>query len=463
MPVFYLLHQFVGLLPRLIELAALALIAALIIHYRQEVLFAWRRFWYRFPVLGRAKQLSKQLTIVGEGENEWFLSERTLCGEFKAYLDRRISDPALYKLSRSYLRKVREIGRRPMTVWSWLLISILVFVESLGFSYVLAGYTLPGASEALQGPGALLLAMVLAIILVFVTHHAGREWHKCTLVNHARVMWKSDPAKQDNLSSRVATIEDDAEDDNAKPYLQLIARLEANVEYRPGVPWINIAMVVAIIFIASFAFYVRYETLQTNQTQCVLADPGAPPPSILSGSGLPDLVTGSDEVNRHNGQSQACNSFSRASVATYLLLAVLFVFIQIIGWILGFRSGFAGIESKHAWKRTHRFGNEKEYSNWLVNERRRIVGIAQGHLANLQSLIRKHAEAHTIDKDVLELSRTAGKRTFIRYVAEEEAEEEKQKDKSGGATPGAAKEPAEGARADGVSKSVGTGVEAGPA
>lgn len=36
------------------------------------------------------------------------------------------------------------------TSLSWVLTIALVFVEAMGFSYVLAGHTLPGASENMQ-------------------------------------------------------------------------------------------------------------------------------------------------------------------------------------------------------------------------------------------------------------------------------------------------------------------------
>lgn len=50
----------------------------------------------------------------------------------------------------------------------WIVIFLLVVAKALGFSYVLAGYTI--ASESLQQIGALAIAFVIFIILIGFTH-----------------------------------------------------------------------------------------------------------------------------------------------------------------------------------------------------------------------------------------------------------------------------------------------------
>lgn len=58
--------------------------------------------------------------------------------------------------------------------------------KALGFSYVLAGYTIPGASESLQQIGALAIAFVIYIILVGFTHFTGGEIYRNTMLKKIR-------------------------------------------------------------------------------------------------------------------------------------------------------------------------------------------------------------------------------------------------------------------------------------
>ncbi|MFX5817271.1 hypothetical protein ABTE26_20460, partial [Acinetobacter baumannii] len=69
----------------------------------------------------------------------------------------------------TYLTKSGDNGRKATPNWIWLLTISMVFVEAMGFSYVLAGYTLPGASENLQQTGAYGIAFLISVILVAFT------------------------------------------------------------------------------------------------------------------------------------------------------------------------------------------------------------------------------------------------------------------------------------------------------
>lgn len=403
-------------------IATITLVGLVWSHW-EEVTFLWMRMCYAFPLIGKARRLSRNMGIGGTASSPWFVSEQTLCHEFKRYLTKRVPDARLYALSKNYLRKVRETGRAPLSVWGWLLISTLVFLESLGFAYVLAGYTLPGSSEALQIPGAIGIAVLISIGLVLFTHVAGHEWHRRDLVKKARAMWLVDdsPDRKHLIDHEQASLERDGDDDSAKSYMKLIARLNTNAEVTPGFAWLNFILIVFVLILALGAFFVRYQTLESNQIQCVLDASPASPNEFFSGAlpdpnALPQVLTAPDAKNRQLGAKQECDSFAKASVVTYIVLAVLFVLIQVIGWTLGYRTGFAGVESKAAWSRVRNFGNSQEYENWLTREKQRIYAISQRHLANLQSMIRKRARDRGVNTREELLSRASGERTFARFV-----------------------------------------------
>ena len=161
----------------LISIILLSLITAVIImKYWDRVKFWWTCTWYSFPVIGKISKLSKDITSVDE--KGWFSSETTLCSDFHRYYDRFDKDPEHYDRCKSYLSKADELGRKPFPLIMWIVVFALVILEALGFAYVLAGFTIPGASESLQQYGAFGIALIISIILVGFTHWTGHEVYK---------------------------------------------------------------------------------------------------------------------------------------------------------------------------------------------------------------------------------------------------------------------------------------------
>ena len=162
-------------------LAIIVVVSAVLVvrrHY-DDVRFWLMCVWYRVPLIGKNARLARDLRLTDDG---WFASEITLCADFEMQLRRRADDPALYDKATRYLQKVQEHGRRPMGIWHWLWIAVLVIAEAAMFGYVLAGYVTPGGSEALQLQGALAIGILIASVLVWMTHMMGKELHKRSLI-----------------------------------------------------------------------------------------------------------------------------------------------------------------------------------------------------------------------------------------------------------------------------------------
>ena len=136
----------------------------------QQLKWWWFNTWVNFPVIGRIATLSRDANedVSYPG---WFSGERTLCQEYKNFV--HVQDEHDFNEKVTYLTKAGDNGRRNTPGWIWLLTVSMVFVEALGFSYVLAGYTIPGASENLQQTGAYGIAFLISVILVAFTHYTS--------------------------------------------------------------------------------------------------------------------------------------------------------------------------------------------------------------------------------------------------------------------------------------------------
>lgn len=118
------------------------LAVVVIVSLWEKVRWWWFNTWVNFPLIGRIATLS------GDHNEDtaypgWFSGERTLCQEYKNFV--HIQDEHDFNEKITYLTKAGDNGRKDTPKWIWLLTVSMVFVEAMGFAYVLAGYTLPGA------------------------------------------------------------------------------------------------------------------------------------------------------------------------------------------------------------------------------------------------------------------------------------------------------------------------------
>ena len=185
---FIMQHQ----IETLLLVFGIILLAFFITHW-QEVKFWWLNFSYNFPIIGKMSTLARD--IEGFDENhKWFYSEERLCRDYYNFYEKVDKDSESFDEAKAYLHSVGELGRKPTPTFIWIMIFVLVIVEAFGFAYVLAGFTIPGASEATQQKGAVGVAAMLAILLVWLTHMTGQELHKNSLIKKIRRWYKNDNA-----------------------------------------------------------------------------------------------------------------------------------------------------------------------------------------------------------------------------------------------------------------------------
>jgi hypothetical protein len=376
----------------------------------------WLNTWASFPMIGRIASLSKDLNR-DTTDKAWFKAEKALCRDYKKFI--RIQDEHDFNEKIEYLNKAGDNGRKPTPTWIWLLTVAMVFVEAMGFSYVLAGYTLPGASENMQQTGAYGIAFLISIILVALTHFAGHELHQSSHIKNARREWAEDGRTHKFTTGNLPLAKPQSADDGQPAYTQLANRVGTHESYK-----IAGLTVVFVIVVAVFATYVRGQVLEKTLHEEVVGKSTQMSIAITANSdglnmavktpgnpALPDADVAQNQAAKDKAVMDEINIDRHGGWGTFIVLAFVFVFLQILGVIFGYRWGFAGQNSAAAY-RAIGGGRYTTYAD-VREHYKEIADAAQAKLENLQQrLMARNAVAgtdgmHTTKTfyDFMELSR----------------------------------------------------------
>ncbi|WP_283150511.1 hypothetical protein [Silvimonas soli] len=361
------------------SIVSILLAAVVIATLWEKVKWWWMNTWYAFPVIGATARLARDSNRAGD--NGWFKSELTLCRDYKKFI--RIRDEHDFNEKITYLTKAGDLGRRGTPFLIWVLTCALVFIEAMGFSYVLAGYTIPGASENLQQMGAVGIAFMISVLLVAFTHFSGHELYVSSKIAAARRGWKDNQRSHDFQSGDIALARSQNLDDDTPHYTQLANRVGAHAKYI-----VTIGTAVFILFVAIGATYVRGQVLekmlhqQVVGEQSTLAQPAANSGLDMSSNALPpDDVKSNNDANTRAQQDEE-NIDRHGGWGTFIVLAFIFVFLQLLGVLFGFKWGFAGRESDLAFKAIGR-GRYSSYADVRAHYSE-IADAAQARLEGLQ-------------------------------------------------------------------------------
>jgi len=350
----------------------------------------WHNTWYSLPLIGKISSLSKDPNK-DPVDTAWFKVEKTLCRDYKQFI--RIQDEQDFDEKITYLTKAGDIGRRSTPKLIWILTVALVFVEAMGFSYVLAGYTLPGASENLQQTGAYGIAFLLSVILVAFTHFSGHELYKSGKIKSARQEWIESGRKGKTTTGTVPLAKPQSVDDDQPGYVQLMNRVGTIPSY-----YATIGTAVFVVVIAIFATYVRGQVLEkqlqqliTGQTSssvnnAVTLDSDSLNMSAKQPSNGGIVLPADDAAANRSAEQKAIadevNIDRQGGWGTFIVLAFIFVFLQILGIFFGFRWGFAGQQSEDAFNAIGA-GRYSSYAD-VREHYKDIADTAQSKLEHLQ-------------------------------------------------------------------------------
>ena len=409
-------QQVVTLLPYLGIAVLAGLVSVLVKRHYDDIRFWLMCVWYRTPVIGKNARLARDLRLTDDG---WFASEITLCADFDMQLQRRADDPTLFDKATRYLQKVQEHGRRPMGFWHWLWILVLVIAEAAMFGYVLAGYVTPGGSEALQLQGAFLIGLLVASVLVWMTHKTGRELHQRALIQKARTWWnqyKKEPRPNLTDAKGQVGLSNDEKDDHEPEYIQLLNRVEHNHNATPGGGvWIGATALLVVLF-AVGAFYVRSQTQQTLLAEDAQLAVESTSTYSFGTDDLPDEVVSEQGAAAERLENQIKEWKLNAGNVTFFLLAILFGGIQFIGIWLGRSHSLVGRESRRAYALTSRFGSSGQFEVWHEQIKARISRIADSMLSTLQGKLGRRAASEGIGDALRDAAAKATERNFDAYL-----------------------------------------------
>ena len=426
------------------------IVVAFIITHWQEVKFWWLNFSYNFPIVGKMSGLAKDIEGFDES-HKWFYSEERLCRDYYNFYEKVDKDSESFDEAKAYLHSVGELGRKPTPTFIWIMIFTLVIVEAFGFAYVLAGFTIPGASEATQQKGAMGVAAMLAILLVWLTHMTGQELHKNTLIKKIRRWYKNDNAGGSNWrdlkpDEQLISIDNTFEDEKSPNYIRMLNRLDVNDKVQAT----YIKTILTLLFIGAVAIgatYIRHITLQNeiasahesainifNDDASPFGDASADDMGTLFGDATTDDAE-DDLASLFGGEAASTSSQSNAPAsklsnedinnqkggdATFVILGLLFVFIQILGIFFGMHYDYAGRESKEAYECLKGFSTKKSFLSYYEKAKTHIARVAQKQLQKLQHKMNIINDHSGTDAETTAILRNNKDRTFKQYLTFED-------------------------------------------
>ena len=432
-------------------IAFAVMVLAFVITHWQEVKFWWLNVTYNFPFIGKISRLSSD--IEGFDENhKWFYSEERLCRDYYNFYVKVDKDSESFDEAKAYLHSAGELGRKPTPTLIWVMIFALVIVEAFGFAYVLAGFTIPGASEATQQKGAVGVAAMLAILLVWLTHMTGQELHKNTLIKKIRRWYKNDNAGGSNWrdlkpDEQLITIDNTFDDEKSPNYIRMLNRIDVNDKVKAT--YTKTILTLFFIFVVAIgATYIRDQVLKqeiasSHESAVNIFNNDASPFGDVDASSDDDIgalfgdtntedvkedlgaLFGGEEKAQTQNKSASANSIIdetnlKGGEATFLILGLMFVFIQILGIFFGMHWDFAGRESKEAYGCLRGFSTKNAFLSFYDRAKTHIARTAQKQLQKLQHKMNIINDNSGTDAETSLLLRNNKDRTFNQYLTFED-------------------------------------------
>ncbi len=383
-------------------LVALAVLAAgYALHDRN---FALTDLAYTFPLVGRLSRFSKDYSETYRG-NGWLNVEDTLCRDYARHVP-ALSDQQ-FNGHVQYLRKCYDHGRSPLPFWAIALLVLLVGMEGLGFSYLLGALINPEASEYIRNWLMFGIVAVIAAILVWVMHAAGHQLYRTNLL---RSCFKEFQANKDpSFTSHIVSLGErhdiddhwpegtklttpDGPRDPGRPsptpeHVRCANRVATKPGDRGSYAWVwGAALLMLVIAVGSTILRVEmmHAEVDTSRSYAGMFQVGQTAQPVADAA-----AAGAREI---------------ASMTGFTILAVIFLATQIVGMSVGYRYGFAGKQSKEAYRATSGAPDYDTY--WEPIQRR--MNIANLRLHTLHRMLEKHSP-RPIDF----------KKTFIDFIREE--------------------------------------------
>lgn len=343
-----------------------ALVIAAIVYARHDSFFL-TDLTYRLPVVGKLSRFSRDYAETKRGE--WLNGEAVLCHDYARHVT--ALSPEAFGRNLEYLKASFDHGRRPMPMWVLGLLIVLVILEGLGFSYLLGSWMAIESSENQRMLLTAAIVVVLAAILVWVTHSAGHQLYRTRLLRSCfqhfqanAIVTTPDGKKPEPrvFTSQIIDLSDDQyADSDMPPHVRCANRVVSRPDDLGSYAWVWTAAVLVAV-IATISLVLRIETMYSND--------------LLAAQFMPSAFEdAAAQANRE--EAEAARAY--AAFASFTILATIFVVTQLVGMGVGYWYGFASKQGRKAYDATQGCADYDTYFRPI----RRRMNIADLRLTTL--------------------------------------------------------------------------------
>jgi len=331
--------------------------------------------WHSLPLAGGIAALARRQRSSPAADRMQADSTAvlSLCGSYAKYI--RVLSRVDYDNYMNYLRKAGDLGRSPFPPYLRVVIFSMVLIEAAGLAYVLAGWTLPGASEFAQRIAALGIGFLIAVILVFFTHWAGLEIDQSNRYRRDRREWLAAGGHGPLYGPDLSLNDQQSVDDLEPAFRQRATRGHGKASYV-----LTVITLIMVLAVGTGAAFVRGQVLEQE-----IASESANRIRAMQRFGMSlDAASGETAVEQRALQDEVSIK-RRGGWGTLIILVIIFCFLQLLGIFFGYRHSFNGRLSKDAYRAlmADRFSSYNE----LLQYYDRIADIAQSKLERLQQLL----------------------------------------------------------------------------
>ena len=300
--------------------------------------FGWTDFMVRAPAIG---MIAKNAKNFHDGREGWMNAEEKLCNTYKKYVSQLPKSKFLQRIE--YMKHAGDLGRTPMGMGMKIFLFLLVAAESMGFSYLLGTWAASDGSANLYTQLMYGIVFVLASILAMVTHAAGAQFYRTSLIRSCYTRYK-EGGNTNFHSTRVISLSDDQFADKHEPAeTRCMNRIIDNPHDMGSYGWSWVAGIfVAAIFVLSGVMrFSHMETEMTRESQAVEATTSNP----FTASKMPSELVAPQQASDKKANSEARTNTAMEGGAAIIILGIIFVVTQIVGFGAGHKHCFAGKET----------------------------------------------------------------------------------------------------------------------
>jgi hypothetical protein len=366
-------------------LTTVVLVTAAVLAARWDSLGLWLlSVWYSLPLVGGIAWLARRESSRQALSHANSPAVLTLCSSYARFI--RVLSRAEYDNYMNYLRKAGDLGRQPFPPYLRVVIFLMILVEAAGLAYVLAGWTLPGASEFAQRIAALGIGFLIAVVLVFFTHWAGLELDQTNRYRRDLKEWIAAGRRGPLFGPDLSLNDAQDVDDDEPAFRQRATRGHGKTSY--VLTAITLIMVIAV---GSGAAYVRGQVIEQEILMEASSRSAALQRFALSAR---DVANTQPLATDQQLIQQEVSIKRRGAWGTLIILGTIFFFLQLLSIFFGYRHSFNGRLSKDAYRalKADRFSSYGE----LLLYYDRIADIAQSKLQRLQQLLERNS-GHLLD------------------------------------------------------------------